>query len=285
MSNLILDQINETSAFFNVREEKLTVQGSDIVIPNKKAIIRNDDNSVIGVVSDAYKVVTNEEVFTKFTEQLLNCKGVDIEGATVDTKFSHNGAKTMVEITLPKHEISLKGNDKSQMKIMAFNSYDGKWKFRAKAGAVRLACLNGQILGDFIGSYSHGHTKGLSVDKGATQLVKMFESFNQAKGWWSNMMKTKVTDQETLEVFRQFLFPKSQNAMSADNWAENKSVLNLFELYQTYAKEMGKNAWALYNTLTHHVTHKEYKQSTHADRLNYEQELLQKVISKNPVFA
>ena len=282
MSNLILDQLDSKQAFFNVREQKLTLAGTEIEIPNKKAIVRNDDDSIIGVVSDSYKVVTNEEVFTKFTDQLMACNDVDLSGATVDTFFSQNGAKTMVNITLPSHEINL-NNDVSKMQIIAFNSYDGKWRFRAKAGAVRMACLNGQILGDFIGSYSHGHTKNLSIDKGAEHLINMFKGFNDAKGWWSDMMKTSVSDKTRIKTFMEFLYPKGIN-QDPEKWEENKQIKNLELIYQSYQKEMGANAWAIYNTLTHHITHKKYKPQTHADRLNYNQERLQNLISKSNVF-
>ena len=50
-------------------------------IPGYKANVRDTDGSVLGIVSDRYKVVQNEDAF-KFTDQLLG------EGVTYETAGS-----------------------------------------------------------------------------------------------------------------------------------------------------------------------------------------------------
>lgn len=52
---------------------------SEKVVEGYKANVRSSDNSILGVVSDKYKIVQNKEAFA-FTNELL-CKGVEYETA------------------------------------------------------------------------------------------------------------------------------------------------------------------------------------------------------------
>lgn len=68
--------------------QKNLVTDSGIVVPGFKANLRETDQQVLGVVSDRYKVVQNEEAFA-FTDALLG------EGVTYETAGSlQNGRRT-----------------------------------------------------------------------------------------------------------------------------------------------------------------------------------------------
>jgi len=68
--------VNQSSIFTN----------DDILIPNYKANIRDIDEQILGVVTDRYKVVQNEEAFA-FTDSLLG------EGVIYETTRSLQGDK------------------------------------------------------------------------------------------------------------------------------------------------------------------------------------------------
>ena len=66
-----------------------------ITVPGFRANLRETDNQVLGVVSDRYKVVQNEEAFA-FTDELLG------EGVTYETAGSlQNGRRTWILAKLP----------------------------------------------------------------------------------------------------------------------------------------------------------------------------------------
>lgn len=71
-----------------IQKELLTLDG--IRVPGFKANIRDTDSQVLGVVTDRYKVVQNEDAFA-FTDALLG------EGVTYETAGSlQNGRRTWI---------------------------------------------------------------------------------------------------------------------------------------------------------------------------------------------
>lgn len=278
MENLSLyDQIEAQGALFNVHTEKL-VTPNGAIVPGKVGIVNTQTNEVLGVVSKKYKVVTNAEVVESLMES-LEASSLDLTDATADVKTSHGGARAMINVVLPAHEIAL-GNDVSKLQISTLNSYDGRWKYQSRAGAIRMACLNGQILGSFVGSYSSYHNQQLSTSKAAEQLMSMLDSFNEAKNWWAKMMKTKVNNEVVLQTISLMVDRKAEIDGEESDFMKRRTVEELFKLYDTYSKEMGKTAWALYNTLTDFATHT----ATDAANLRFKEDRVSEVLKLQPVF-
>lgn len=277
----IIDQIRDQGALFNVRTEKLkTASGVDV--GSRVAIINETTGQPIGLVSPSYKLVTNNDVVTHLAEALEK-SSLDLTDAAATVRSSHGGARTMLDIVLPKHEISL-GGDRSQMRISALNSYDGRWKYMTRGGAIRMACLNGQIMGNFIGSYVEYHNSKLDVSVGAERLVRMSDDFLTAEKWWRQMIDRKVDREQMLRSISVFLNGESKIKDRAE-FEKKPSVRKLIELYETYSVEMGANAYALYNAMTDFVSHKRRKPDTEAAALLLDQEKLSRAINRSKVFA
>lgn len=82
-----------------------------------KANVRDRDSQVLGVVSDRYKVVQNEDAFA-FTDELLG------EGVTYETAGSlQNGRRTWILAKLPQRYI-IRG-DEIDPYLVFMNSHDG----------------------------------------------------------------------------------------------------------------------------------------------------------------
>lgn len=279
MTNLI-EQVREQGALFNVRTEEV-VSLSGIKAEGKRMIINEVTNGCIGIVSDKYRVVTNLEVLEHLSTALER-SSLDLAGLTVDVKQSHGGARAMVNVRLPAHEIDIRG-DKSQLQISVLNSYDGRWKYQSRAGAIRMACLNGQILGSFVGSYTEYHNAKLDVEAGAQQLINMANDFNNAKDWWMQMIERKVDNEQLLRSIAIFLTGKSK-VDNREDFLKLPTVRRLIELYDGYSKEMGANAYALYNAMTDFVTHKKYRDETAAAALLTNQEKLRETLNRTKLF-
>ena len=67
-------------------ESRNIYSGTGAMIPGYRANVRSTDNAVLGVVSDRYRIVQNEEAF-QFTDDLLG------EGVTYETAGSLQGGK------------------------------------------------------------------------------------------------------------------------------------------------------------------------------------------------
>ena len=76
--------------------QKALVTADGYLVPGFKANVRETDHQVLGVVTDRYRVVQNEEAFA-FTDELIG------EGVTYETAGSiQHGRKTWILAKLPQ---------------------------------------------------------------------------------------------------------------------------------------------------------------------------------------
>lgn len=129
-----------------VREEMPKVAGEDgrFYVPEAEGIIqpvkgwrfnrREDTGEILGVVSDDYKVVQNEEAF-RWLDALL---GHDLQWETAGSL--NNGRRVWVLVT-PGDQVEV-GGDPTQLYIYCSNSHDGSQAVVAAATKVRIVCAN-----------------------------------------------------------------------------------------------------------------------------------------------
>ncbi len=80
---------------WNVLQKDIMTAGGSSTIPGFKANVRDNDGSVLGIVTDRYRVVQNEETFS-FTDALLG------EGVRYETAGSlQGGRRTWILARLP----------------------------------------------------------------------------------------------------------------------------------------------------------------------------------------
>lgn len=103
-------------------------------VPGYRFNMREDTGDVLGVVSDEYKVVQNEEAF-RWLEALL---GGDLQWETAGSLG--NGKRVWVLAT-PGELVEI-GGDPSRSYIYAANSHDGSMAVTAAATSVRIVCAN-----------------------------------------------------------------------------------------------------------------------------------------------
>jgi len=264
----LMSQIHDAGLLFNVDSQSLkTAHGIDV--PNKRALINTSNNQVMSVVSDTYKVVTNAEIYSSFCRS-IEASGLDVEGATVNVKQTKNGSRAMVDFVFPSHEIRVKGDDSTTaLQICALNSFDGSTRYMTKAGGLRMKCLNGQILGDVIGAYSSLHTKSLDVEQGADNVLKMIQDFQTASEKWGAMMKKPVSNEDAFKYICKFLNVKFEDRVDpqGEPLRESPALQNCKALWATYSRDLGRNAYALYNVFTDYMTHYRPRSQDPARRL------------------
>lgn len=105
-----------------------------IEIPNYRANTRSSDNSVLGIVSDRYKIVQNSEAFD-FVDNLIGDGAVkyDTAGSLM------NGKKIWLLAKLPQRKVL--GDDVDTF-VCFTNSHDGMGAIKACITPVRVVCNN-----------------------------------------------------------------------------------------------------------------------------------------------
>ena len=214
-------------------------------IHTHKAVV-DDEGNILSIVGRGYNVIQNADIIPDY-ERAIYLSGLDTTGMTRDIQQSHGGARTVVTYTFPAHRIEVRKDDPMDLKISVLNSYDGSWKFMSLVGALRLACLNGQVIGNFFSSFYGKHTKSLEPEVAVNKLRMSLGTYTENAEYWKQYPNIPVNELQVNNVFI--------------NLAGDSKVLGeyLHNIYAKYQDDMGANLWALYNTLTDWSSHAEFR--------------------------
>jgi len=220
--------------------------GKNIEIPGRRAVVRTDTNTPLGVVSDGYGLIKHEAVIDAFREA----------GKKYNVKESitllNDGAHLYYQMLFPKVEMEIAKGDIIQMMITVKNSYNGHGALQIIFGAYRLVCLNGMVIGsEFLQfQYRHmGNVKGLADASMIEQCSKAYKHhidiFGKQLPKIQAMAKTPVINADSH-------FDKENLALPAYLLDEAKT---------SYETEKDKSVWGYYNALTYAITHKQKKEN------------------------
>ena len=106
-----------------------------IEIPGSQVVVRQEDQKPLGIVSDKYKLVNNEDAFA-FTESLFNSKDIEfIRGGSY-----RGGSSTWLEAKVTG-QYSILGDD-IDCYLIFMNSHDGSGSVKCMIVPERIACSN-----------------------------------------------------------------------------------------------------------------------------------------------
>ena len=115
-------------------ESRNIYSGTGAMIPGYRANVRSTDDAVLGVVSDRYHIVQNEEAF-QFTDDLLG------EGVTYETAGSLQGGKKVWMLARLPRKYLIAG-DQVVPYLVIFNSHDGSSGVKVAMTPIRVVCQN-----------------------------------------------------------------------------------------------------------------------------------------------
>jgi len=118
-----------------------------------KFIIRKDTNKILSCMTDEYKLVKNEDVYS-IANPLIGKKG----GKMIEERAYAEGARTFWRWRFPDLKVEISKNDTINPEIIIKNSYDGTVGVHAMGGAFRLVCSNGMIIGSIIKDFNAKHS-------------------------------------------------------------------------------------------------------------------------------
>ena len=98
-------------------EQKDVYTGNGSLIPGYKVNLRSTDNAALGIVSDRYKVVQNEDAF-QFTDDLLG------EGVTYETAGALQGGKKVWMLAKMPQRYFIAGDEITPY-LVVMNAHDG----------------------------------------------------------------------------------------------------------------------------------------------------------------
>lgn len=241
-----------------------------------KVNVRSSDESVLGIVSDRYKVVQNEEAF-QFTDDLLG------EGVTYETAGSlQNGKKVWMLAKMP-HRYIIAGDEISPYMVV-MNSHDGSSGIKVAMTPIRVVCQNtlNLALDNAKRIWTTKHTENvMSRVHEARETLNLAESYMGELGREIDALsRIKLSDRKVIEYMQEF-FPVTEDM----NDVQKRNNLRLLEdMKRRYfdapdLSHVGKNGYRFINAISDFATHAEPIRKSK----NYAENLFLKTVEGNPM--
>ena len=250
-------------ANFNVRKSPVFYFDEDGDLQSydsKEVYFREDTGEAIAVHGLRYKPIQYTTMIDKTRDMIERCN-LDATGIQETISVSPNGGMCAVKYTLPAKKYTTPDGDTGCLSVMGVSSFNGVWSYVKSLALLQGACLNSQIfIKNPAAIYKARHTNKLDVDLGVSVLGKAANLIEDEIELWHELYNTPSVP---LKVFRMFAdvanYTDDITNISWNSYKDdirNKSMLYLLDKYQThYAPLMGRNMWAVYNTITDWSTH------------------------------
>lgn len=260
---------------WNVLQEPIYTETEEF-IEGYKVNVRDSDRKVLGVVTDRYKVIQNQEAFA-FTDALLG------EGVRYETAGSLQGGKRVWLLAHMPHEYIISGERISPYLVFT-NTHDGSGAIKAALTPIRVVCQNtlNLALSTAKRSWSMIHTGNI---KGKLQEARntliLAETYMDSLGReFEGLRKKKLTDKQVMEYI-EILLPLEDNAtpQQTKNVRRLQEDMKLRYFEAPDLKDVGKNAYRFINAVSDFATHAEPLRKT----ANYKENMFARTIEGNPL--
>ena len=248
----------------------------DEEIKGFKANVRNTDRKILGVVSDRYRIVQNEEGFA-FTDALLG------EGVKFETAGSlMDGRKVWMLARMPQ-EFIITGERISPYMVFS-NSHDGTAAVKVAMTPIRVVCNNtlNIALNTAKRSWSQIHTGDIQNKvKEAHDTLFLAEKYMDALGREiENLRMKKLTEKEVMDYI-EILLPIDEGAtlQQRNNILKLQNDCKMRYFDAPDLKELGHNAYRFVNAVSDFATHSRPLRVTS----NYKENIFDKTVSGNPM--
>lgn len=234
------------------------VEKKDIIVPgcsmisDYKATVRTSDNTVLGIVTDRYKIVQNEEAFS-FVDNII-----DQENTRYETAGSLRNGKTVWMLArLPQVKIL---DDEVDQYLCFTNTHDGTGSVKVFITPIRVVCNNtlNMALSSAKRSWYATHSGNIvgKMHEAEETLFRANEYMENLKKEAEDLVSKKFSDLQIARMINE-LFPEVKDDMT-DRQKENiitakKKFINCYNM-DDLANFRG-TGWAFVNAASDYMTH------------------------------
>ena len=255
-------------------EAKPIYTNDGIKIPGYVANTRDSDNSVLGVVTEKYKIVQNEDAFA-FTDSLI---GGDVRYETAGSL--RNGKSTFLLAKLPDKKIL---DDDFGQYLCFTNTHDGSGAVKVMMTPVRVVCNNTLNL-------ALNTTKRMWTCKHMGSMKDKLHEAEETLGFASKYMdnlavvaerlaNVSLRDEEIQAIVAE-LFPMDEN--SSDRTKANMQKAKQEFMVAYYMPDIAKfrnTAWGLLNATSDWMSHTSPQRNTPT----YQERNFERIICGHPI--
>ena len=246
------------------------------LIQGYKANVRDTDRKVLGVVTDRYKVIQNEEAFA-FTDTLLG------EGVRYETAGSlQEGRRVWMLARLPREFII--GGERISPYMVFSNTHDGSGAVKTALTPIRVVCNNtlNLALRTAKRSWSMIHTGDISgkIEEAKNTLLLADEYMTALGQEFENLRKIKLSEKQVLDYIK-ILLPMDENYSLLQKRGVEKLRADMKMRYfdAPDLKDVGNNGYRFVNAVSDFATHSTPRRKT----ANYKENIFARTADGNPM--
>jgi phage/plasmid-like protein (TIGR03299 family) len=255
--------------------QKSIMTVDSLPIPGYKVNIREKDEMVLGVVTDRYKVVQNQEAFA-FTDALLG------SGVRYETAGSlQNGKKIWLLARLPENYL-IAGDSVCPYMVFS-NSHDGSAAIKVAMTPIRVVCQNTLNLAllDAKRIWSTIHTGDIKIKLNEAKKTLLLAEYYMGKlsNEVDRLNKIKMTDIKVMEFINELIaLPDNATRIQEKNVHQLRNDLKSRYFEAPDLDNIGKNGYRFINAVSDFATHAKPLRET----CSYKENMFSKTIEGNP---
>ena len=246
------------------------------LVDGYKANVRDSDRKVLGVVTDRYRVIQNDEAFA-FTDGLLG------EGVKYETAGSLQGGRKVWLLAHMPHEYIISGERISPYLLFS-NTHDGSGAIKVALTPIRVVCQNtlNLALARAKRSWSMIHTGDIREKmQEAKDTLFLAEKYMDELGKeFEALRMKKLTDKQVMEYI-EILLPVEDGStpQQEKNMKRLREDMKIRYFDAPDLQGVGKNAYRFVNAVSDFATHAEPLRKT----ANYKENLFSRTVDGNPM--
>ena len=260
---------------WKVIQEPVYTENEEL-IQGYKANVRDTDRKVLGVVTDRYKVIQNEEAFA-FTDTLLG------EGVRYETAGSlQEGRRVWMLARLPREFII--GGERISPYMVFSNTHDGSGAVKTALTPIRVVCNNtlNLALRTAKRSWSMIHTGDISgkIEEAKNTLLLADEYMTALGQEFEDLRKIKMSEKQVLDYIK-ILLPMEENYSLLQKRGVEKLRADMKMRYfdAPDLKDVGNNGYRFVNAVSDFATHSTPRRKT----ANYKENIFARTADGNPM--
>ena len=260
---------------WKVLQEPVYTENKEL-IQGYKANVRDTDRKVLGVVTDRYKVIQNEEAFA-FTDTLLG------EGVRYETAGSlQEGRRVWMLARLPREFII--GGERISPYMVFSNTHDGSGAVKTALTPIRVVCNNtlNLALRTAKRSWSMIHTGDISgkIEEAKNTLLLADEYMTALGQEFENLRKIKLSERQVQDYIK-ILLPMEENYSLLQKRGVEKLRADMKMRYfdAPDLKDVGNNGYRFVNAVSDFATHSTPRRKT----ANYKENIFARTADGNPM--
>jgi len=251
MNERTVEILNTTGLNWKVKQEGL-VTASGVPVDGHTALVREDNNAILSVMSDGYYPYQNHELI-ELLDKVSNQTGLEV----VKGGEFKNGRRVYVQ--LKSADLRL-GNDKIEGYLTGINSFDGSTSLAFGPSNITISCMN-----TFFAAFKQmetkiRHTKNMviKVDEFCKTLENILDDEQQMFRNIEKLSENRFTNKIKDEVIRSLFNIKHDVDLKDDEQTSTQLKNKLSRFYIDLNGELqgkGDNLWGLFSGVTKYTTH------------------------------